>query len=90
MERKPGAAVSQAAMFDAERSFTPVFRGALIAAALGVFAGSAVRATPAEGGVPAAPQLICLTEPQLAHLESLTAGWPARLAEVRLRDLPRG
>jgi hypothetical protein len=77
-------------MFDAEYSLAPILRGALIAAALGVFAGAGVRATPIEGGVPAAPQLICLTEPQLAHLESLTAGWPTRLAEVRLRDLPRG
>lgn len=53
--------------------------GAAVAAALGSSAGAALRPEPIERGAPAAPQQIYLNDVELAAIERLSGGWPARI-----------
>jgi hypothetical protein len=54
----------------------PMLRGGLIAAAIGVLAATALKVAPADAGVAAAPQQICLPDSRLAELETHSRGWP--------------
>jgi hypothetical protein len=61
-----------------------VLAGAVLAAALGMRAGAALRPDPAEQGPAAAPQQIVLNATELASAERAGGGWPARaLATLR-------
>lgn len=55
-----------------------VLIGALLAAALGIEAGAALRLAPQERSAPPPPQLMVVTEPQLVAMEEAGAGWPGR------------
>jgi len=56
--------------------------GAVVAAALGIRAGVALRPEPGEQGAPAAPQQIVLNATELASAEKAGGGWPARALEL--------
>lgn len=61
-----------------------VLAGAVLAAALGVQAGTALKPEPTERGVAAAPQQIVLNATEMASAERAGGGWPARaLAALR-------
>lgn len=61
-----------------------VLAGAVLAAALGARAGTALRPEPMERGMAAAPQQIVLNATELASAERAGGGWPARaLAALR-------
>lgn len=52
----------------------PMLRGGLVAAVVGVLAATALKVAPAEAGVAAAPQQICISDSELAQAEA--SGWP--------------
>lgn len=54
----------------------PMLHGGLVAAVVGVLAATALKVSPAEAGVTAAPQQIYLPDARISELETASRGWP--------------
>lgn len=66
------------------RRLSPALSGAMAAAAIGLGCGAALKPTPAECGLPKPPQLMHLTDQDLATLErSPRLFWPSVQASWR-------
>ncbi|HEY9217093.1 MAG TPA: hypothetical protein VIO94_03520 [Phenylobacterium sp.] len=62
----------------ARASFAPALSGAFAAALIGVSSGAVLRPTPAESGLPKPPQLMQMTDVELAALEDTPSRvWPS-------------
>ena len=62
----------------ATSTIAPMISGAMAAAILGLFSGVVLKPTPAESGLPRPPQLMHLTDAELALMERSPAlTWPS-------------